>query len=146
MSITKILRIIKKNYPIVIVVLALLLVAVVTLAKVFAPTPKYVYVKVRLGQGLWWAGTLKPNIWFTDSLKKGEKELNIQGEPTSEILEVRYYPYKSESSKETLYNVFLAVKLAVNVSRKTEVINYSKYPIIVGAPIERSSASGTSLL
>jgi len=136
MSITKVIKIIKKNYIIAVFALVLLLVAIVTLGKVFAPAPKYVYVKVRLGQGLWWAGTLKPNLWFTSSLKKGEKELNIQGEPTSEVMEVRYYPYKSESSQETLYNVFITVKLAVNVSRKTEVINYNKYPIIVGAPIE----------
>ena len=49
---------------------------------------------------------------------------------------MRYYPYKSESSQEALYNIFLTVRLAVNVSRKTEVVNFGKYPIIVGAPIE----------
>ena len=136
MAIKKIYKLVRKHYIIGIFAVAGLVALIGTLSRVFVPKPEYVYVKVRMGQGLWWAGTRKPNVWFTTALEKGEKEYNILGKPTSEITEVRYYPYKDSSSDDTFYNIFLTVKLVANVSRKTEIINYRKYSLVVGAPIE----------
>src|SRR3989344_5717272 len=91
-----------------------ILVVIIALVKVSTSKPDYLYVKVKLSQGLWWASTQKPSIWFINAIKKGEIEYNLLGKPAAEILEVRYYsiPYSLLAPSKDQFDIYATVKLA----------------------------------
>lgn len=111
-------------------------------------SPSYVYVKVKLSQGLWWASTESPDIWLATGIKSGDKEYNLLGKPTADILSVRYYPTSSGSDPtKDKYGVFLTVKLAASYNARNQKYTYNRSAVLVGAPIDietqRTSISGT---
>lgn len=115
------------------------LVGLFSFYKLFVTKPTYVYVKVKLGQGLWWATTAKPTRWFIDSIKVGEKEHDITGKFISEIKSVKYFPvflngFNGEFSDQ--YNVFLTLKLQVTGNKKINKYYFKRAILGVGAPIE----------
>ena len=60
----------KKNYFLVIFIAAVFLVISYIVYKTISSKPTYLYVKVKMNQGYWWASSTKPSLWFVDSLKK----------------------------------------------------------------------------
>src|SRR3989338_8348156 len=80
------------NYFISIFLACIAFVVLVSAYKLFFVKPTFVYAKVKVGQGLWWASTQKPSLWFVKNIKKGDIQTDLLGEPTAEILSVRYYP------------------------------------------------------
>lgn len=105
-------------------------------------TTKYVYVKVRLGQGLWWVNA-RPNYWFLPALKKGEEERGLLGSPRAEILSVRYYTWNGPS----LYDIYLTVRLKASYNKTTKKYFYKRWQVAVGSPIDfefpKAQVSGT---
>jgi hypothetical protein len=98
----------------------------------------YVYVKIKMSQGLWWASTTKPNLWLAKSINVGDKQTSFLDKTLAEITEIRYYPYisrNSDSISEDKYNVYLTVKLSVGTDSKGNFI-YNRSNLIVGTPIE----------
>ena len=86
----KLWRFAVNNYFISIFLAAIAFVGVVSIYKLFFVQPTFVYAKVKVGQGLWWATTQRPSFWFVEALKKGVMETDLTGEPIAEIKDVLY--------------------------------------------------------
>jgi hypothetical protein len=131
----------RKSIPI-ILLLFLFIAAVVILFGFFDITSgkqDYVYAKVKISQGLWWSNTKRPNYWFIENLKAGDKEVGTANRPVAELIDFTYYPYISAAAdtllnSETSYNVYLHLKLAVKKTSKA--ITFKREKIAVGSPIE----------
>lgn len=121
-----------KNYFISIFLACIAFVFLVSGYRLFFQKPTYIYVKVKMGQGLWWASTTKPPLWFIKSLNIGDEQMGLLGQPTAEIKTIRYYPTNISNQ----YDVYLTMKLRVSGNKKTGVYNFNRSPIGVGAPID----------
>ena len=127
----KILKFFINNYFLSIFFACIAFVGLVSIYKLFFVKPTYVYVKVKVGQGLWWASTQKPSIWFVKNFKKGDKELDLTRKPIAEILSVRYYPTYLTNQ----YDVYLLIKLKVTKMGSGKY-NFKRSAIGVGAPVD----------
>jgi len=131
------------NYFILIFLCCIAFVGIVSIYKLFVAKPTYVYTRVKMGQGLWWASTQKPPIWLVKNLKKGDVQRDLTGKPIAEILAVRYYPTYLANQ----YDVYLTMKLQVSGNKKTGKFNFNRSAIGVGAPVDfefsSSQFSGT---
>lgn len=107
-------------------------VGVVSFSRLFVKQENFVYARVKLSQGLWWASTQKPPSWLVQSLKEGMVERDLAGEPKSKLLSVRAYPYYSTSQ----YDTYLDLKLKVSGKLKTGTVNFNRSTLAVGSPIE----------
>jgi hypothetical protein len=89
---------------------------------------------VKVGQGLWWASTQKPSIWFIEGLKQAQKEAEkeLTGEPAAKILSIRYYP----SYIANQYDVYLIMRLKVTRLGKTGKYNFKRSAIGVASPVD----------
>lgn len=111
------------------------LVGIVAAVKFFYAKPTYIYIKVKVGQGLWWAATQKPDYWFVKSIKKGEAEVDLMGRPQAEILGIRYYPVLTEDSYPRL-DIFVNLRLKTSYDEKNKRHLYKRDIISVGSPVE----------
>ena len=98
-------------------------------------TPKdYVYAQVKISQGSWWVVAQKPSIWFIQNLNAGEKQQTLLGGVDAEIIETRYYPFKSDAHKfETEYSIYVLARLSVETTGGRYIFN--RKPIAVGSEI-----------
>lgn len=122
----------RKNYIITIFIACILFVGVVVVARAFLSKPTYIYVKVKVGQGLWWATTAKPPIWMVNAIKKGDVAVDLLGKPTAEILSKRYYRYYGSDQ----FDVYLTMKLKVSGNKRTGTYSFDRSTLSVGTPIE----------
>lgn len=122
----------KQNYFVTVIVFCVLFVGVVAVYKLFIAKPTYVYVKVKVGQGLWWANTMRPNTWFVEAIKQAKEEVDLTGQPIAQILGVRYYRYWGGGQFDT----YVTAKLRVSKLGKTGKYNFKRSTIGVGAPID----------
>ncbi|MCX6731058.1 MAG: hypothetical protein NTZ55_04365, partial [Candidatus Roizmanbacteria bacterium] len=128
----KILFFLKKNFILAIFILCIGLVGLIAFYKIFLSKPTYVYVKVRVGQGLWWASTQRPGTWFIHAIKNTKAQLDLTGKPIAEVLDVYYYPYWGGNQ----YDVYVTLRLKVTKVGATGVYNYNRETIGVSAPID----------
>jgi len=112
-----------------------IIVATVLIYKFFNTKPTYIYAKVKVGQGLWWATTQKPDYWFIKSIKKGEKEVDLVGRPLAEIVNYSYYPVLTEDSYPRL-DIFITVRLKTTFDSKNNHHIFKRDVVSVGSPIE----------
>jgi hypothetical protein len=137
-------RLLKKNlkknkYFSIITLLFIAVTVLVTstaLVKTATSESDYIYAKVKISQGFWWASTQSPNVWFINSLKAGDTEYGLLGKPIAEVLELRYYPTMSLPKYRAQYDIFLTLKLAVDINTKTQKYVFKRSTIGVGSPIE----------
>jgi len=127
----------KTNYFFIIFIVCILFVGLVTGYKLFVSKPTYVYVKVKVGQGLWWANTSKPSMWLVDAINKGDTEKNLTGHPIVEVLGKQYYPWWSNNQ----YDTYLKLKLEVSKNKKVGTYSFKRSIIGVGAPIDLEFSS-----
>ena len=132
MNIKKIIKFSLDNYFISIFIACILFVGVVSVYKLFFARSTYVYAKIKMGQGLWWANTVRPSIWFVQNIKKGDIQTDLTGKPIAEILEIRYYPYYGSSQFDT----YITLHLKVSGNKKTGKYNFQRSTIGVGSPID----------
>lgn len=92
------------------------------------------YVKVKVSQGLWWSNSEKPPLWIAQAIQVGDRETDLFGNPTAEIIEKRYYPADIQLSPNQ-YDIFLTLKLAVNKDTGQEIYRYRRSIVAVGSPI-----------
>ncbi len=130
----------KKNKYFSIIALLFIAVAILVISTALIKTATsesdYIYAKVKISQGYWWTSTQSPNVWFINSLKAGDVEYGLLGKPIVEVLELRHYPTMSFPKYQTQYDIFLTLKLAVNVNTKTQKYVFKRSTIGVGSPIE----------
>jgi len=131
------------NYFISIFLACIAFVVLVSGYKLFFTKPAYIYVRVKVGQGLWWAQTQKPGSWFLEAIKRAKEEKDLIGQPAVQILSVTYYPWYGSGQ----YDVYVDAKLKVSRLGKTGKYNFKRSTIGVGAPVDfefsSSQFSGT---
>lgn len=133
----KLLQFIKKNYFLFIFAFVILFVALFSSYKLFVAKPIDIYVKVKLGQGLWWASTAEPPLWLVNSL-------NVQtNSPNIKIIKINYYPYlvsgtntQSINQYNDQYNVYLTLKLKATTNKSGDVYYFNRSEIAIGSPID----------
>ncbi len=128
----KLLLLVSKHYLLIGLLLLIFIVGVIASYRIFFSDPKYIYAKIKIGQGYWWANTAKPGYWFLGSVKKGDEEFDIFGKPIAHIYEVKSYPLWNNSQ----YDIYLYTKLQVQKNSKTRQLSFNRSPIAIGAPIE----------
>lgn len=132
MTLKKVFRFAVNNYFISIFVAVIIFVIFVSTFKLFFSKKTYIYAKVKVGQGLWWANTSKPSVWMVQALKKNEIETDLTGNPIAEVLEVRSYPWWNSDQFET----YVTLKLKVTGNKKTGKYTFKRSTIAVGSPID----------
>jgi len=136
MNITKLSKKLTKfafdNYLISAFIAIVLFVIFVTGIKILTTEENYIYAKVKVSQGLWWANTNRPNLWLANAINKGDKEGSLTGKPIAEILEARVYPWFSSDQ----YDIFITAKLKVDKNKRTGKYSYKRSQIAVGSPID----------
>lgn len=95
----------------------------------FPKSSTFIFAKVKMGQGLWYAASGKPNIWFINALKEQIRK-NTQKVPTAQVISVRYYPWFTTDQ----FDVYVTVKLRVTKSKTG--YTFKRNAVSVGAPIE----------
>ena len=120
------------NYFLSIFLAVIVFVVIISAYKLFLPKPTYIYAKIKVSQGLWWATTAKPYIWFVKAIKKGDVEVDLVGKPIAEILSIRYYPWFGSEQ----YVVYLNLKLRVSNNKKTGKYTFKRSTIGVASPID----------
>jgi len=127
----KIVHFLINNYFLSIFFACIAFVGLVSIYRLFLKKPTYVYVKVKVGQGLWWASTQKPSIWFVKNFQKGDQELDLTGKPVAEILSVKYYPTYISNQ----YDIYLLIRLKVSKMGSGKY-NFKRSAIGVGSPVD----------
>lgn len=132
MNLIKILKILKENYFIFIFSLILFFVISVISKRIFFTKTTFIYTKIKVGQGFWWAGGQKPGYWLAKSINKGDKLTNLGGQSEGEILSVKIYPWVVFDQ----YDTYLDVKLKVTSNKKNGKYIFNRNSIGIGSPIE----------
>lgn len=131
------MKFIKKNYYLLALTFIFFFVALFSFYKLFITKPIDIYVKVKLGQGLWWASTSEPPLWLVNSL-------NVQtNSPNIKIIKINYYPYlvsgtntQSINQYNDQYNVYLTLKLKATTNKSGDVYYFNRSEIAIGSPID----------
>lgn len=124
---------IKKNFVTIFFIVCAGLVGLVVFYKLFIVKPTYIYVKVKVGQGLWWANTQKPSIWFLKAIQQAKEQKDLTGKPIAMIHTISYYPYYGSNQ----YDIYVTLRLKVSRgggSNKTYLFN--REAIGVGSAID----------
>lgn len=98
--------------------------------RIFFSKSEYVYIKIKVGQGYWWASTAKPAIWYVGSIKRGLKQYSFFGDTSAEITNVRYYAFGGG------YDVFLTVKLNADYNNRKKEYTYNRSKLSIASPID----------
>lgn len=132
----KIVKFFKKNLFFLLFFSSIIFVGLVLTYKIFFTKPTYIFVKAKVGQGLWWAQTAKPSFWYIKSfekvLKNKEKELDISGKPQSEIIDFRVYPSRANNQ----YDVYLIMKLKVDKMKGQNKYLFKRSSLGIGSAVD----------
>ncbi len=143
-----------RNYVFIFIAVVFLILSY-SIFKSLTTQSKTVYVKIKVGQGMWWAQTGRPSIWFVNALKKDQGEYDLVGRPTAKILDVQYYPSETGTAGNyddsginqftNQYDVYLTLKVNVSFDKKYNKYYYKRSSVLIGSPIdfEFSSAAVT---
>lgn len=126
------MRLAKKNYLLSFFILVVCFVGLVIVYKVFFSRSTYVYAKVQVGQGYWWASTQRPSRWFVDSIRQAKQEVDLSGRPIVEVQNVIFYPWYTSSQ----YDVYLTARLKVSKISGTGKYSFKRSTIGIGSPID----------
>lgn len=128
----------KYNFLVLFFIVFSLIIFLIGLAKYLNDESNYIYVKIKVGQGLWWASTDKPNFWFVNSIKKGEKETDIMGRTQSEILSITHYPILAENTENNFpkFDIFVNLKLRAAFDKNDSTYTFKRDKVSVASPIE----------
>lgn len=121
-----------KNYLILIIIGCVGIVGVVSTYKLYIKKPTYVYVKVKVGQGYWWASTQRPNSWFVQAIKKAKEEKDVGGNVIAKISNVTFYPFYGSNQ----FDVYVTARLLVTTAVGGRGYNFKRESIAVGSPID----------
>lgn len=122
----------QKNIFISLIVVSVFIVGIVLIFKLFSSESEYVYAKVKVSQGLWWANTSRPSMWYVQALKKGSVEMGLSGEPIAEVLSVRYYTWYGRDQ----FDVYMTIKIAASKKETTNTYSFKRSNVAIAAPIE----------
>jgi len=122
----------KQNYFLLIFVGCIGFVGVVSVYKLFVAKPTYVYAKIKVGQGMWWATTQRPSLWYVKAIQQAGEQKDLSGKPLVKLLDVSYYPYFGSGQ----YDVYVTVQLKVSKVGNKGTYNFNRETIGVSSPID----------
>lgn len=128
----KIISFFRKYYFIQIILVCVVCVLVIAFSKSAILKPQYIYVKIKMGEGSWWAQAGRPNIWYINSLKKDDVGYDLLGNTQAQILDVKHYRWYGSDQ----FDVFVTIKLRINKNKKTKQYIYNRSAITVSSPID----------
>lgn len=131
---SKTLKKIKSNYLFLIIGLAILTVGFYSFTKLIVSPSNYIYVKVKLGQGFWWANTQRPSLLQVNAISDGDISYSALGKPSAEVIGKRYYRYYGGDG----FDVYLTLKINAVYNSKTGGYTFNRSSLAVGSPIELS--------
>jgi len=120
------------HYLIFIVIGCVAFVGAISVYKLFVKKPTYIYTKIKVGQGYWWASTQRPNIWYVKAIQKATEEKDISGKVIAKILNVSFYPVYGSSQ----FDIYVTAKLMVTGAVGGRGYNFKRESIAVGSPID----------
>lgn len=123
---------VKKNYFLIIFAGCIGFVGIIAIYKLFIVKPTYIYAKVKVGQGTWWASTQRPSLWFVRAIQQASEQKDLTGKPVAKILDVSYYPYYATGQ----YDIFVTLKLKVSKVGNMGTYNFNRETIGVSSPID----------
>jgi len=136
MKIRKAVKAAKKHYLLLLITASVLFVGVFIVSKAVFSKPTYVYVKVKVGQGLWWAATARPNNWYAQSIRIGDTKIDLQGRPEAQIKSVKRYPSPTITWLSNQYDVYVTLLLKAGINKKTGAYSYNRGQLTIGSPID----------
>lgn len=137
MNLKKLRRYVRKNYLLSTIILIIVSVGLVAVMRTVLAKPTYVYVRVKLGQGYWWATTAGPNIWYSSSIKKGDIANDSLKRAIATVIEVRRYPVSTINSFGGMqYDTYAILKLKSKYNKNTGLYSFNRNNISIGSPIE----------
>ncbi len=122
----------KKNYFLLIFAGSIGFVGIVSVYKLFVTKPTYVYAKVKVGQGMWWASTQRPSLWYVKAIQQAKEQKDLTGKPLVKILDISYYPYYGTGQ----YDVYVTARLKVSRVGSKGTYNFNRETIGVSSPID----------
>ena len=125
-----------RNYFILIFFACIAFVGLVSFYKLFISKPTFVYVKVKVGQGSWWASTQKPSMWFVNAIYNAKQEKDLTDKPIVEVQNVTYYPLVYSNSTLSQFDIYITAKLKVSKLGSGGKYNFNRSTIGVGSPID----------
>lgn len=137
-NLRKLLKFFRKNYFITLFLLILAFVGIVIVYKNQSTTSQYFYAKIRVDYPASYYS--KPDIWLTNSLKSGDRQLGLIGRNSAEILNVRYYPI-STGNNSSYFNIFLTLRMEGNFNKRTKKFTFQRSNISTGSPISLNFSS-----
>lgn len=120
------------NYLTFIIIGCVAFVGVIAAYKLFVKKPTYIYTKIKVGQGYWWASTQRPNIWYVKAIQKAAEEKDISGKVIAKVLNVAFYPVYGSSQ----FDIYVTTKLMVTGAVGGRGYNFKRESIAVGSPID----------
>ena len=122
----------KQNYFLLIFVGCIGFVGVVSVYKLFVAKPTYVYAKIKVGQGMWWATTQRPSLWYVKAIQQASEQKDLSGKPLVKLLNVSYYPYYGSGQ----YDIYVTAQLKVSKVGNKGTYNFNRETIGVSSPID----------
>lgn len=128
----KLFSLVKKYYILIFILLILLFIGSIAGYRLFFQQQTYVYVKIKVSQGLWWAVTAKPSIWYVESIYKGDSSYDMFGNKKIEIVDKKIFL----SAEKNEYDIFLTLRMLVNGNKNTQTYTFNRDVLAVGTPLE----------
>lgn len=124
------LSFLKKHYFLLILVGCIGFVGLTAFYKIFISKPTYIYAKVKVGQGLWWATTQKPSSWYVQAIQNAGEQHDLIGTAKATLLNTVYYPSWTNGQ----YDVYTTLRLKVSKGASGYIFN--RETIGVSTPID----------
>lgn len=126
------MRRVYKNYIFWAILLVVIFLFFNVVMKSFQSETRDIYVRVRVGQGYWWATTAQPSEWLLASMRKGDSQRDLAGREIAKIVAKRAYPAWINDQFET----YVDVKIRAAYNGKSKKFLFNRSPIAVGEPID----------
>lgn len=104
----------------------------------------WINVEVKISSSEWWWIQNNTPHWLADKIAVGDKQYDFFGQNVGEILEVRSYEwmnYNSTDSFSSQKNVYLNLKLKVDINKKKNQIKFLQQSVQIGKPIDLNFGS-----
>lgn len=120
------------NYLFSIFAAIIIFVILVVIYKIIFSKQTYIYAKIKVGQGFWWASTAKPAVWYVDSIKEGDTAKDFLGRAEATVIEKRYYHFYTSDS----FDIYLTLKLKVSYNKNSNSYKFNRSDLTVSSPID----------
>lgn len=92
---------------------------------------RWVKVEVKISPKEWWRDSKGPPYWLGNLIREGDKQYDLLGRKTAEILEVKNYEWKMDRNF-----IYLTLNLKAEVDKRRKKLKFDHQPLEVGGQID----------